>query len=1007
MERQAQDKKALARKFKSRKWPWVLLGLFILLVTAILLAPVYLSSNSFKQMLQTQVARSTGGQLSIGDLSVGWLKGVKVSDLSFSEKSGWAKVRVGAIDTQPHIGALLGGSLALGRTVIERPVVEIDLRKRPASSATTTATTTPSQQHTGQAAGLPLIGDMTVSNGRVTLTSQQGQTVQIDDINSTVNLRAPGQTSRVDANMIVSDGIEQATISAAANVTPAGWTLKGTNGDVTVEVNNLNLGSLAPILELAGVDLQTQGHLTANVKGTLQDGQIQDVSGEVAAQNLDISGTPLKGDRLQTSELAAVVKLTQKERSIHVERLEATTDWAALAASGTVPKTPGSLSELLQSGTDYQLKGEFDCNLPALLSQMPNTFGLKPGMQITGGKATGTIDTTTTQGRARIAAEAQIAGLAGQVDGKPLTLSEPLAATLSISADNQKTRLDNLDVSAAFGTVSASGDFEQIAYDATVDLAQYQAELGQFADFGPYALAGKLTTSGQLSIAKDRFVDTGTAQIKELVLTSVDGNSVSEPSAIFEYALALDQTKNLFRIDAVEAQGSFGNVTVTDLTLPLGEGASEAMAAEITVENFDLAKAKPYAVFFASFPRNIDLTGTVESQLTVTRSQNVYRVHTGSTRVQDFKLTVPDKEPFTQTQMTLVCDTRIDPGSKSINIQNLLIESPQIKVTKGQFAKAPAGDNAHIEGSLEGQADWAAVGQAASMFIPEGLEMSGQRPFSMTFASTYPAAEPNALIANLNGTVTTGFDNAAYMGLNLGSTDVNVNIKNGLMQIEPFTTTANNGTLAFAAQANFRDQTPLLQTPQSTFAARNVELNREMTTQLLQYVNPIFANLTGVSGVANFECEKLTIPLAAGQENKTEVIGTISASDIIVEASGLLSEILTAMGKPISGDRLTIQPATITVQNGVVQYDKMEIDIGENPIVFSGTIGFDERLNMTVSLPFTLTGRTVRIGQSHEEQILPIPLTGTLRRPRLDLDRLLQDELQDQLIRGLNRLLGG
>lgn len=1000
MEGQEPEKKVLTRKFKSRKWPWILLGILLLVVAAMLLAPVYLSSDSFKQMLQTKVARSTGGKLSIGDLSVGWLKGVKVSDLSFSEKSGWAKVSVQKIDTQPRIVSLLGGTLALGRTVIDQPRVEIDLRKRPASAATP-------QSNPSQAAGFTLLGDLTVNKGQVTLTSQQGQTVQIEDINSTVNLRAPGQTSSVDANMVVSDGTEQAKINATANVTPSHWTLKGTSGDVAVEVNDLNLGSLAPILELAGVDLQTQGRLTANLQGTLQDGQIQDVNAAVTGRNLDISGGPLKGDRLQTSQLNATAKLTQEGQTIRVDDLEAKTDWATLSASGTVPKTVGSLAELLQSGSDYRLQGQFDCNLPPLLSQMPNTFGLKPGMQITSGTATGTIDTTTSQGRASLAAQAQIVNLAGQINGKPLALSEPVKANVRVSANGQTTRLDTLDVSAAFATVSASGDFKQIAYDANVNLAQFQAELGQFANLGPYNMAGNLSTTGKLSIATDRITDTGTALAKELVLTSADGNSVSEPSATVEYTLALDQASNLLSVNAVQARGSFGKVTVTDLSIPLGKTSSQAMAAEITVENLDLAKAKPYAVLFASFPQTTGLAGTVNSKLDVTRREGTYRVRTDATQMRNFRLTSPGKEPFTQTSMTVTCDAQLDPSDKSIDVQSLLVESPQIKVTKGQFRRTPSGENNRVEGSLEGEADWAAVGQMASMFMPEGLQLSGRRPFSVTFASTYPANEPNALMANLNGSASTGFDDAAYMGLNVGTTSLDVRIQNGLMQVEPFTTTANNGTIKFAAQANFRDQTPLLQTPQSTFAAQNIQINREMTSKLLQYVNPLFANLTGVSGIANFECQKLAIPLAAGMEDKTEVVGTISASDIVVEASGLLSQILTAVGGQTSGDQLTIRPTQIALQDGVIRYDNMEIDLGENPIIFSGAIGLDESLNMTITLPLTTAGRTIRIGQPQQGQAIEVPLKGTLGRPELNLNQLLQNQLQDQLLRGLDRLLGG
>lgn len=55
----------------------------------------------------------------------------------------------------------------------------------------------------------------------------------------------------------------------------AGWTFKGTTGDVVIEVNDLDLESLAPIFELAGVELQAQGRLSADITTAVQDGELE------------------------------------------------------------------------------------------------------------------------------------------------------------------------------------------------------------------------------------------------------------------------------------------------------------------------------------------------------------------------------------------------------------------------------------------------------------------------------------------------------------------------------------------------------------------------------------------------------------------------------------------------------------------------------------------------------------------------------------------------------------
>lgn len=1001
MKGQSQGKADRIRVRRSKKWPWVLAGLVTAVGLAVFLTPVYLSSNGFRRLIQTKIDRSTGGTTAIGKLTVGWLKGVRISDFSFRDKAGWTHVDIGGIDTQPRLGALLGGALALGQTTIDRPRIAIDLRKQPAPVARATRESRPSSAKT---ASLAFLGDLAINDGSIHLTDRSGKTVQVANLDSQLSVRSPGQPSHVELAMVIADAGHEAKVRAAGTVTPAkesGWTLKGTSGDVVVEVNDLKLDSLAAVFELAGVELQAKGQVSADIKGTLKDGQMEAVTATITGQDLDITGAALNGDRVQTSHLDVRASLAQSGQTVHIDLLEAHTDWASLTATGTMPTSAKSMSDLLKTDSAYDLKGTFDCNLPALLSQMPNTFALKEGMQITAGRATGTASTITQGGRATIAVQTEVVGVAGTVDGKELSLSEPVVANLKLSADDKKTQLDALEVTASFAKINASGDFEQINYDGRIDLTTFQAELGKFANLGPYQMAGAVVSQGRISIQDSNVAATGSASVTDLVLASADGNSVSEPQANVDFAINLDKVKQALAIDHIDIKGGFGNLSVKSGTIPTGETSPVPMKVDVAAQNLDLAKMKPYAVLFASFPENMNLAGIARSQIAVTGQKKKYRIQTADTHIQDFKLLAPEKEPFEQEQVTLLFDVQIDPNAKAINVEKFELQSPQIKITKGQFERTQQDQTTRVQGTLEGECDWAAVGQVASGFLPEGLELAGQCPLALDFVSTYPVDDPNGLMANLDGTTSTGFDSALYKGLNVGPTNVEIRIKKGLMTITPFTTTVNNGQFNFAAKADFKEKTRFLRTSEPMMLAKGIELNKEMTAQLLQYVNPLFANVTGISGIADFECERLAIPLAGGMEKEVEVVGTIAANNVLLEASGLLDEILKATGQSLRGQRLTLRPTRIALQNGVVRYDNMQIDVGDNPINFSGTIGLDERLDMTVTLPWTLKGRTARVDR--EDRAGPrieVSLGGTVTRPKLDLSRL----LQNQILRGLESL---
>jgi len=985
---------------KRRKWPWFLGAIVILILLVVILAPVYLSSNGFARMLQTRLSRSTGGQVGIGDLNVGWFKGVRLSEFSFRDSAGWTQVNVTGVNAQPRLTALLGGTLALGKTVIDNPSIEIDMRNRPA----------PSDEPSSGAPDLNVVGDVVINNGNVRLTDTKGKTVEIGKVNSTMAVRPAGQTSSMQVDMVVADAGQEAQVHASGNVTPAKtpekkWSFKDTSGDVVVEVNDLELGSLAAVFELAGVEIETKGQVSANVTGTINKGKVENVTANVKGQNLDITGQALKGDRIQTSALNVDAKLAQQGQTIKIEQLDAKTDWASVSATGVLPTTAKSLNDLLESDSAYDLKGDFDCDLATVMSQMPKTIGLKEGMTITAGRASGSVTTTTQDGRATISAQTNITDLAGTVDGKDLALSEPIEADLKLTADGEKTQLDGLDVSAAFAKVTASGDFEKIGYDGTFDLSKLQAELGQFADLGPYQMAGQVTSAGQVAIGDETIVATGTSSMRQLVLATADGNSVSEPKADLEFSLTVDQKNESLLVNAVDLKASVGRVSVRNGTVPLAETSTTPMKVDVVASGLDLAKAKPFAVFFASFPKDVDLGGVIESQVAITEDKGTYRLRTQDSKIRNLKLVAGDKEPFTQPQATLSFDAYVNTNDGGINAESFLLESPQFKIRKGTFTKTAKGpDKAQIQGAVEAHCDWAGVGQLASAFVPAGLEMTGQRDVTVNFASLYSPSDPNTLLANLNGDAKTGFDSAKYMGLNVGPTDVNVTVENGLMTVAPFTTKVNQGQLRFAAKADFKEQPRLLRTPEPMALAEGIQIDREMAHQLLQYVNPIFANCTAASGITHFDCEKLVIPITPGMGNKAEVIGTFSADDILVKASGLLNKILEATGDD-KGEILKIHPTRIVLKDGVVRYDDMQVDIGDNPINFAGSIGPNEKLDMTVTLPWTFKGLTAKIGSKRDKgKRIPVPLGGTVTRPNLDLTKFLENP--EDLIKNVFDLFG-
>jgi hypothetical protein len=221
-------------------------------------------------------------------------------------------------------------------------------------------------------------------------------------------------------------------------------------------------------------------------------------------------------------------------------------------------------------------------------------------------------------------------------------------------------------------------------------------------------------------------------------------------------------------------------------------------------------------------------------------------------------------------------------------------------------------------------------------------------------------------------------------------------------------TTVNEGQFTFAGQTDFRQKPVQFKIAKPMQLMKNIKINDQTTKKLLRYLNPIFADAVNVSGIANFSCEQLTIPLSAAAKNQIEVVGTISMDQVRLQASDLLGQILSGAGTSARGTVITIRPTKFVLRDGFLRYDDMQMDIGDNPVNFKGVIGLDKSLNMTITLPYTAMGRTVRIGRETIGQRITLPLKGTIDKPELDIGKLLESQLkqqlEDQLRKGLEEL---
>jgi hypothetical protein len=1002
------------QKKTSRKiLKWLLAIVVVLIVLAIFLVPAYISSEGGRRLILAKINSSIAGRTDFTDLSMGWLKGIKVADFSFNDNAGQVSVFVKQIATKPHYGAILMGNLSFGQTMIDRPNISLNLKNKPAIELERVGEPLPVPVKTKN---INLAMDVDINDGRLKVTDSKDRTVELSQINSKVNLRPPGHSTDFDINATVVDKAGQSEIHTAGTITTqskTGWTLKGTTGNLTVEVNDLNLQSLAPLFSLAGLETQPKGIISANAKSKIKDGRFENLTATVTAKNLDVTSPQLKGDRLQTRNLDVTVNLSATIEAINIDRLRLKTDWADLTAGGTIPTTLKSLSDFLQPDSNYSLKGSFDCNLPAILSQMPKTLGLKEGTKISSGKLTGNIETLAQAGQKHIQANASLAGLEGIVEGKKIALSQPLSAEAQVSSDKAGIKFDKLDVSGSFAKVSctgsASGEQSRIRtqllkFNADIDLAKLQSELGQFANLGQYQMAGQLLSTGQVSLEENKIAAAGSSTAKNLRISSKEPAAAPAPplDADVTFAFDIDRGNDIVTIASLKAVTSFGQVSVKDAVLPFGNKPAKPLHLVVAASNLDLQKLQPFAALFVSLPKQMQFAGVVDSSISLIAEKDIYALTTDSTKISNLKIVSQGQPPFEQNEVSLVLDARVDPKQKTFDIRKLQLISPQVKIHKIEISEVAKADKTLLKGRLDCEYDWAAV----NPYLPQGLVVKGTNKLPIEFSSEYPTGQRQLLLDNLSTKGTLGFTQAQYTGFVFERTEAQIQIQNGAFTILPFSTKVNNGQFRFAGEGNLKQESRILRITQPMQIMKDIQINDELARKLLMYVNPIFANALNVSGTANFACERFAIPLTPNKQNEIEIIGTISIDKLRLQASDLLGQILSLTGTGLSGVDITVRPTKFVLRNGFLGYDDMQVEVGNSPINFKGVIGLDASLkDMTVTLPYTIRGRTVRVGKETVGQRITLPLKGTLNKPELDTSKLPELLLKQAILEGIDQLL--
>jgi hypothetical protein len=961
----------------------------VLLVVVVLAAiPFYASSRSGNDFIVGKINNSIDGKVDIGLLSVGWFKGIVIDRFKFNDNAGLTHVSVEKITTKPSYLSFLTSQPNLGKTVIDKPEVYLKLSsEKPAdvSSPSTgaIAETGPTETSASAPMGFAKI-DLEVNNGNVTIEADSGKKVEFRNIGAKVDLKGLNNYNKLNIVASIEDGVSDtnSSIKADGKVLPVadnkGWSLKGTSGEFNVKVDSVDLESLQPLFDLMDAGVNAKGIVDVNIAVAVDKGAVSEIVGRVDCKDIDIALAALKGDRIQSKTIGTDIKITGDNESYNFEKFDVMSDWLVINGSGKLGKAAGFKGE-------FEMR--FNLDIAKAAQTMPKTFYVREGVNITGGTLAGNLLCLTDQNKGDLVLNAELGGLKALAQGKTVSLSESVNFGIDVEQNQNLWNIKKGNVKSGFADIGCSGGLDSLKYSAKADLLKFQNELGQFFDFGGYNFKGQFEQQGNVKITDKAIAVDGLAKINNLAI-SKDGRSASEPAATADFSIDYNKDAKTLNIDKFNFNGQGGKLEVSANALAMGD--SKADSTVKLNADIDLGKMMPFAVMAGAIPSEFGFAGKLKSDVDIAIKDKYISLRTIGTRIDNPDFTHQGKVLFKQDSVSLDFEGGVDLDDKSISIENMKLISPQIKLIKGQMTSKQTGNIKKIDAKFDYDIELAAVTEMVSPFLPDGFEISGRNADSLVFSSEYPVNDPNKMLANLNAKTKFGFDRASYMGLNFGKTEVDVEIISGQMTIKPFSTVVNEGMLKFAANANLGENPAILKMPEPILVLDKIHIDKIMANQLLKYLNPMFAQVADVSGLASFQCDRLAIPLSGGYNNRIVVEGTVWMNDVAIAGGGVMSQIVNLSGINNPNVKIEVLPTKFVFENGEMHYDNMQVNIGDTPLNFTGNVYLDKMMSMSVTLPWTVAGQTAKAGQEVSNRI-KLAIEGPVNAPKLNTDKLIQD----------------
>lgn len=548
------------------------------------------------------------------------------------------------------------------------------------------------------------------------------------------------------------------------------------------------------------------------------------------------------------------------------------------------------------------------------------------------------------------------------------------------------------------------------------DLAGWPARVGPWINLDDWSLGGSYELHAAATGSADS-IRLGRAQlsVKKLEVLGPSLNLHETGAKLTVAAGHWDSLGRRLELESAVLTGPSVSVRVDKIAVAMPDGAPVEVTATATYEG-DLGRFQQWLTVDLTAPPTWRLLGQLSGEADVASSRGLTTVRL-DTVVKNFVATHRSGQRVHDERIHLASRATYHHDTQTLELHRTELEG---RILSGQMAGRYTLQAEEADLELTGQLDYdlEEISRLVPLYVGRGIYFGGRETAMFSYQGPL---DPGAAEANL----TLPWAWADIYGFQVARGNLEMTLSGGTLQIGPSSLQVSEGRVQLAAQLKL-DADPIeLLLPPGPLAER-VRINPRMCANALQYIAPVLAGVASAEGHFSIELEGGRIPLGK-QISLTgpaygEVAGRMTVHGIRVGPGPLVRELAAVLGYESPVEIAGESVISFRLVDGRVYHRDLELVFPDLTIRTYGSVGVlptDRSLALVAEMPVPpkWLGQHARLNSALRNQVIRLPIGGTLEKPRIDrreLERLsrqfiesaARNVIQDEVTKGLQRLFG-